>query len=415
MKKIMGHVTGKLSLSILTVIVLLVAVLAGFSRITSTKASSKSTAANSASSSKDLAVAKSQVTRLPLLFEPNRGQTDSRVKYSARAAGGYAVYLTGPGSAVMSFKASEKYKMDVLSMNLAGSNPSAVAEPRLATGGVSNYYRGNDRSKWVEKVPNYRELAYKDVYSGIDVIYKGDNNRLRYDFVVKPGADPKTIRMAYGENKGVSIDANGNLLVAMEDGQLIGSKPVVYQEIAGTQRAVKGEYVLTAKNEVGFRVGEYDRSQALIIDPTTTFGTFVHGAVPPAPGVVANTQINGVAVDGTGVYSTGYTLANDFPTTTGGTYQGARDAFIMKLPQTLQGVAPIFSTYLGGPNDDSGNGIDVLAGSPVVVGTTNSGVNFPTQTPLQASGGANFNQHIFLTKLTSAGSQTAAGAFGTLL
>src|SRR5580658_1511950 len=167
MKKIMGHLTGKLSLSILTVIVLLVGVLAGLNGITSMKASGRGRAAASRSSQQDTASAtpassKAQASsssqasaapaphtasaappaskapaptnpltaqvvtkdaaikaagKLPLTFEPNRGQTDSRVKYLARSLG-YQVFLNSGSSAVMAFRPSKNTPADVLTMNL---------------------------------------------------------------------------------------------------------------------------------------------------------------------------------------------------------------------------------------------------------------------------------------------------------
>src|SRR5437588_5598001 len=140
MKKIMGHVTGKLSLSILTAIILLVGVLAGFSRIT--KSGSK---AAKSGSHQDLAVAKERMGKLPLVFEPNRGQTDKRAQFLARSSG-YNAFLTGGASATFAFRGAEN-KIDYLSMKLPGANDAAQARAASPTGGHRHYYLGNDRSK----------------------------------------------------------------------------------------------------------------------------------------------------------------------------------------------------------------------------------------------------------------------------
>src|SRR5439155_7977441 len=112
-------------------------------------------------------------------------------------------------------------------------------------------------------------------------------------------------------------------------------------------------------------------------------------------------------VDAAGnAYVTGQTGATDFPTTAGAFQtaggDGVRfDAFVTKLNAT--GSALVFSTYLAGSVDDSGNGIVVdQTGSTYVTGTTAS-ADFPTtlgafQTTLAGNGAA------FVAKLNPAGS-----------
>jgi hypothetical protein len=75
---------------------------------------------------------------------------------------------------------------------------------------------------------------------------------------------------------------------------------------------------------------------------------------------------------------TGITTASDFPTTPGAfqtVHGGSADAFVTKL--NAAGSALLYSTYLGGANDDSGSGIAVdSSGNAYVTGNTSS-LNFP--------------------------------------
>ena len=358
MKKIMGHLTGKLSLSILSVIVLLVGLLAGMNGITSVKAGGKSPSASTVQATSKVQASPSKVSvapvatnasasaarvttaaadtppaaavalaaatagkppaekvtkeaashamsRLPLLIEPNRGQTDSKVKFVARSMG-YQAYLTGPATAMLEYRPSDKdtKTVDFLTMKLAGANTAAAAEPLEPTGGVSNYILGADSSKWITNVPHYAKLRYGNVYPGVDVIYQGDNSHFRYDFQVNPGADPKAIQIAYEGGKGVSLDKDGNAVVALSSGRMIASKPVIFQEYGGQKHSVDGSYVITASNTVAFQVGAYDKSQALVIDPSDTYaGYYGAGAT-----TTFNTVFNGVAIDNiNGIYMTGWT------------------------------------------------------------------------------------------------------------
>ena len=170
------------------------------------------------------------LTRLPLHFEANQGQTDARVKFLARGAG-YAVHLTarevvitfqadsargGPrrvrddalraaaGKALPSHEARGPRPANigpsysVLRMKFLGANPNVRLEGFEPLPGRSNYFVGNDRSKWRTNVRHYAKVRYEQVYPGIDVVYYGDGKRLEHDFIVMPGADPATIRIEYG-------------------------------------------------------------------------------------------------------------------------------------------------------------------------------------------------------------------------
>src|SRR5262249_2876206 len=145
---------------------------------------------------------------LPLQFEPNEGQTDSRVKFLSRGAG-YELFLTSTEAVLALSKstalaANPKFgqpfdhpaqdivppEMNVLRMRWVGANPNAQISGLGQLPGISNYFIGNDPDKWVTDVPTYGEVAYKDLYPGIDLLYYGNNRRqIEYDFIVAPGVD----------------------------------------------------------------------------------------------------------------------------------------------------------------------------------------------------------------------------------
>jgi len=93
----------------------------------------------------------------------------------------------------------------------------------------------------------------------------------------------------------------------------------------------------------------------------------------------------GIAVDSAGnAYVTGRTQSEDFPTANalqpvlGGTLFGTADGFVAKL--NAAGSALIYSSYLGGGDDDRGNGIAVdSSGNAYVTGFTSSS-DFPSTT-----------------------------------
>ena len=101
-------------------------------------------------------------------------------------------------------------------------------------------------------------------------------------------------------------------------------------------------------------------------------------------------------------YVTGTTDSPNFPAEN--PYQaghaGSTDVFVSKFGSS--GSRLIFSTYLGGSDDEDGAGIALgTGGGAYVIGNTQSS-NFPTQNPYQA-GYAGF-QDVFVSKLSSSGS-----------
>jgi len=101
-------------------------------------------------------------------------------------------------------------------------------------------------------------------------------------------------------------------------------------------------------------------------------------------------------------YVTGRTYSSDFPINnpTQGSNAGAGDIFIVKVNPT--GTALVYSTYLGGSDNDSGTSIAVDSeGAAYVTGYTKS-TDFPTQNPIQGSNAG--NEDAFVTKINSLGS-----------
>jgi hypothetical protein len=349
--------------------------------------------------------------QLPLVFEANHGQVDSQVNFLARGRG-YSLFLT-PTEAIVNLQSSagsdhsgnnhaggdQAVTDSTLTMQLIGSSPTATPLGLDQLASVSNYLLGADPREWHTSIPNYARVAYQNVYPGINLAYYGNNQQqLEYDFMLAPGASPNAIRMAFQGAAGMSLDAQGNLVLKTSAGDVVEQAPNVYQTINGVRQAVAGQYVLESNGQVGFGVGAYDRTQPLVIDPiySMVYSTYL--------GVSAGDGINfqAIAVDNTGnAYVTGETPGG-FPTQNPEQkkYAGGYDAYVAKLNAT--GTALVYSTYLGGSSQDFGVGIAVDgSGNAYVVGLTYSS-NFPTtsgaySTSLSAS------SNMFLAELNSTG------------
>jgi len=319
---------------------------------------------------------KESVGKLPLAFEPNMGQTDPQVKYVARAKG-YTAFLTRDET-VLSIQGA---KQGVLRMKMQNARPGVSVNAADKQPGVSNYIRPEGN---IMGVPNYGKVNYKGIYPGIDVAYFGNNLNLEYDFVVSPGADAGQIRMAYDAGTHFALNGNGDIEIETAAGKTLARKPIVYQTVQGVRKPVQGEYVLTADNSVGFKLGAYDHSQTLVIDPTLNIVAFL-GANAALAGATAESDAWAIATNSTGtptgVYMTGRTASLTFPgqltpanvVAHSASPIGNFNAFITKLDPT--GTILVYNTFLGSSGDQGGEGIVVDAlGNSYVTGYTSFGL-----------------------------------------
>jgi hypothetical protein len=319
--------------------------------------------------------------KLPINFEANRGQTDDRVKFVARGSG-YTLFLT-PDEAVIQLRtgdlsrrkkepvqawnrlessssASRNRLSAVLRANLVGAYANAQATGLDQLPGKSNYFIGNDPKRWRTDIPTYARVKFASVYPGVDVVYYGTQARqLEYDFIIAPQADPKAIRLGFTGAEKLEIDGQGELLMRLAGKQLRLEKPVVYQEKDSVRQVIDGRYTFNkSKQEVGFEIGAYDRTRALVIDPILAYSTFL-GGTGEDTGVEIAVNPHGNA------FVTGLTTSLNFPMA-GNFGGGGSDAFVMKF--NAEGNQVIYSTYLGGSD------IENVYPSPEELGPTYGGI-----------------------------------------
>lgn len=398
--------------SILAVAVLAALGIAGSAGIRARSGSSKQVAAAQAQAplnAQERGRVRESLGTLPLAFEANQGQTDPQVKYMARG-NGYTVFLTANDTVFALQSASQSAARtagkhgfaqektspaprtkDVASsirMHLVGGN----GQPEIAAGsqlpGVTNYYIGNDRSRWQEGVKQFARVSYRDVYPGVNMAFHGEQRQLEFDFIVAAGASPAAIHLGFSGARKIATDASGNLLLSSAAGDVVMHKPVAYQEISGKRQNVAAEFVQESNNRVAFGLGSYDHSRELVIDPALSYSTYLGGS--------GEDEVFGIALDGSGnAYVAGQTASINFPALTGTVSSvGGFDAFVTKL--NASGSSLIFTTLIGGTTDDAAFGVAVNGAAVYVVGNTTSN-NFPSALTLGPGGG----QDAFVASLNS--------------
>ena len=246
-------------------------------------------------------------------------------------------------------------------MRLLGGNPRAHVAASNRLPGRTNYFIGNDPSRWHANVPQYARVSYQDVYPGVSMAFYGVQRQLEFDFIVAPGASPAPIRLDVSGTSRITLDDAGNLRLASTAGDVLLHKPVAYQEKDGARRPVEARFVLTADNQVGFQLGDYDRSRELVIDPSVGYATYLGGTT--------DDDGNAIAIDSSGnAYVTGQTTSTNFPIVPGSyrtTNAGGLDAFVTKI--SADGSTLLYSTYVGGSGNDAGNAIAVDASGDAFV------------------------------------------------
>jgi PKD repeat protein len=222
-----------------------------------------------------------------------------------------------------------------------------------------NYFLGNDPARWRSGVRAFGAVIYEGLYDGIDAEFWLSGGGIKYQFTVRPGADPSAIRIRY---EGAQLQASSNgLLLTTPSGVVRDTGLEVFQERPPTSRFAVDARFSAAGNEVAFDVGAYDPALPLIIDPLVSpalkFSKLIGGG--------GDDHSAGLAPDVFGnAFVTGETLSQDFPATPGAFDNVSKigsppnyDVFVLKL--SSDGSQPLWCTFLGSSGNDYAHGIAV--------------------------------------------------------
>jgi hypothetical protein len=195
--------------------------------------------------------------RMPLYFIENCGQLDSRVAYYVQGRD-TTLYFTAEGVTLV--RAEQRHDRNdatgrlekaslgrpfqaqapdaesrwVVKLDFVGANPNPRIEAVDPTPAIVSYFHG-PKDNWKAGLSTYASIVYSELWPGIDLVYSGTANRLKYTFLVKPGADPAQVRL------GIAVDSSGNAYVAGGEFRLSAltplGRPKRNYKIANTTRA----------------------------------------------------------------------------------------------------------------------------------------------------------------------------------
>ena len=374
-------------------------------------------------------------------FEPNAGQMGKSVQWVVRHGAATPMFLRATGAA---FARQTPTSVEFVEMRFEGARAGAASLGEEPLESYSNYYMGRDARSWFTGVPHFARVRYRDVYPGIDVVYRANASDIEYDFDVRPGADPSCIHITFH-----GIDSlqtrDGDLILTTGGRELRQKRPRVFQD--GVE--IAGNYRVDSGGRVEIALAGYDRGRELLIDPVVQFASYLGGPGAEEIGAIRvdrqgylyiagdttsivsptldpfsqsgltvtspcifkftpdgtrllffltlavdnRTFIDGVAIDSSGnILVTGETSALQLPLKNAiDSHFKAKQETVFAAKWTADGRSIVYSTYFGGSGNEFAAGAEVdSAGNLYFAGTTSS-LDLPTFNALQpAHGGGSY-------------------------
>lgn len=417
-----------------------------------------------------LAASQPDFGALPLYFVRHQAEKDGELLFYSDTAA-YRLWAASAGL-TFDFRPArglDHRAGGVATLEFLGADPSPVVRAVDPADYVVHRFIGNDPSRWQVDIPTSKAIRYEDLYPDIDLEVYGVLGEIEYDWVVRPGGRADDIRFAYRGARRCGIGADGDLRVEMESGTLVHRHPDCFQIADGRRVAVESSFIAAGPDAFGFRVGDHDPNRDLYIDPLVmVYSTFLggnledwgwdlavdaqgclyvtgltsstdfpvqeemesrfHGGLsdvfltkfaPDGRSLVFSTYLGGKRIDhGSAValgrdgsiYLAGETESPDFPLVNPVQSQvlnNRADAFVARL--TKKGRGLIFSTFLGGSDQDFGYGVAVAPdGSAVVVGAC--GDKFPVKNAIRPKFGRGIYDG-FIAKIPAKGGSLAFSTY----
>lgn len=305
----------------------------------------------------------------------NRGQWPAEAVALSRS-NGMDLWLTSQGAVINLFRVDRETVEDpgvtrghAIEMSFVGARAGSF-QADFATNAQYNYFIGRDTAKHAKDVPAYRQMTARSLYPGVDARWTLQDERPRYDLIVAPGADPSQVRIRFDGAESARVTTEGKLALGTRFGEIDLRGLHVFQPRGQDQDVVPAAFVQTGPSEFGFRLGAYDKTRELVIDPVI-HSTLIGGLVNDVAADVDLADDGSTSIVGT-------TRSADFPTTFGaydGTYNGSDDVVVVAVRAD---GGSIRATYVGGSASDVGQAIATPGGrgSVRIVGHTSS-ADFP--------------------------------------
>ena len=357
-------------------------------------------------------------------FTENKGQLINTSNLPANEIlyysnmGDVSIYISKDKLYYVFYKSSntEKTKEDINEMPIGSTNNETVrVELKILNANDNILASGEDQSNLTSNyffpscpkgitARNFNKINLENIYPGIDwVLYfkvESGHTVFKYDFEVKPGADPNLIKIQYDGAQKISKSLNGGIEIETILGNIHDAKPVSF--IEKSKQSIKSSFKIS-NNQISFDLSDYNKNEKLVIDPTVLWSTYFGYSGDEHGRAIT------VGVDGF-VYAAGFTNTVGFPVLNGYStpqYTSGFHGWIMKLSPSLQ---PLWVTYYGGSAAEVCRTIDVDSAGNVFVGMETRSSDMPTFNAYQPIKGD--TDDFFIMKLTPSGFPIWASYYG---
>jgi hypothetical protein len=323
-------------------------------------------------------------------FTENLGQWEDHMRFLAQTPFGYAA-LSEDGVSYYVVQEEKGHVINLTFQNAETNHPSGWGD----VGFDSNYFYGNDSTKWVTEARSYKEVHYKDVWPGIDILYYFKSGNLKYDIIMSEHSNPQVISFFIEGHRELDINEDGLEIFISEGVSISDTDLVAFYEDGST---VPIQFKKTSDRTFGFDVKKID-GRILTIDPVVfSTSTFLGGS--------GLDMAKDMEVDGdSNIIILGETYSTDFPNTTGAFQTesaGTIDMVITKMDPNASYL--IFSTYIGGWHCDFPYALEVDNNGDIYATGETWARDFPTTNGSFMENAPPGNQDVFVLKLSSSGS-----------
>ncbi|MFH0888838.1 MAG: CFI-box-CTERM domain-containing protein [Planctomycetota bacterium] len=305
------------------------------------------------------------ISSLQIPFIKNEGQIKSQeIKFYTKTLIGN-VFITDKGELIYNVLSPRDYIGADTILLPDGSTPPLVyfikekplnTEYRIPNTGINvegleraetiiNSFVGPEED-WRSNISTYKLIALGNIWDGITFNLRANQKNIEKLFMVHPDGNVNSIRFAVEGIKTLSLKESGELELITSQGNTKFTQPIAYQDVDGIRKPIDVSYLIINDSTYGFKVGNYDHSIPLIIDP------FLSSTYCGGDGEDVSTGI--VRDNNDLVITVGYSNSFNIPyPTTAGAYQPNLNVvnyllYDVVISQFSPGLTALWSsTYLG--------------------------------------------------------------------
>ncbi|MCL4301295.1 MAG: SBBP repeat-containing protein [Anaerolineae bacterium] len=333
---------------------------------------------------------------MPLMFVENVGQLDERVRFQIRGGPGM-IWLTDEAIWMTVFErpdleAQQKKSIETLAgppaslqqginlkLSFAGANPHPRIEPFNRLNTSASFFIGNDPSKWRASMPVWSGVRYVDLYPGINLELASVKGQWIWQLIVKDNTN-----LGIGSRslfQDVRLRVDGAEAMHLDGDYLRLTTSVGELSLPLIQVVGITNTNLTSPTLIGNQVAL--PFTATVPNPQSEIVNFQSGASD----LLYSTFLGGsdddigygIVVDATGAaYVIGTTFSNNFPTTPGTFDQTISGQDIFVTKLNPNGTGLAYSTFLGGSDSDFGYSIAIDLAGAAYITGYTYSTDFPT-------------------------------------